>query len=47
MFTAGNENIHMVEMVTSGVRYALTIPFTCNEELAIPDPSFKKLQKEE
>lgn len=29
-FTSGSENEHMVEKVTQGVRYAMTIPFTCD-----------------
>lgn len=35
IFTSGSENKHYVEKVKSGVRYAVTIPFTCNEKLAI------------
>lgn len=35
VFTSGSENKHYVEKVLSGVRYAVTIPFTCNEKLAI------------
>jgi len=35
VFTSGSENPHYVEKVISGVRYAITIPFTCNEKLAI------------
>ncbi|KAI7693130.1 2-oxoglutarate and iron-dependent oxygenase domain-containing protein 3 [Sarcoptes scabiei] len=30
-FSAGSENNHMVEKVSKGSRYALTIPFTCDE----------------
>lgn len=40
IFTSGTENPHHVERVTSGVRYAITIPFTCDPEFAIGDPSF-------
>lgn len=29
-FTSGSENKHMVEKVTNGQRFALTIPFTCD-----------------
>lgn len=38
MFTSGSENLHAVEQVTSGTRYALTISFTCNIEAAITNP---------
>lgn len=30
VFTSGSENPHMVEKLTQGVRYAMTIPFTCD-----------------
>lgn len=40
MFTSGKENLHAVEQVKSGTRYALTVSFTCDESAAIPDPSF-------
>lgn len=39
MFTSGSENIHFVERVKSGVRYALTVSFTCDKKYAIKDPS--------
>ncbi|XP_055550799.1 2-oxoglutarate and iron-dependent oxygenase domain-containing protein 3-like [Wyeomyia smithii] len=39
-FTSGAENVHHVEQVTSGVRYAITISFTCNKEHAMVDPQF-------
>ncbi|XP_039285492.1 2-oxoglutarate and iron-dependent oxygenase domain-containing protein 3 [Nilaparvata lugens] len=39
MFTSGWENVHLVERVSSGTRYALTISFTCDESHAIKDPS--------
>ncbi|XP_026493558.1 2-oxoglutarate and iron-dependent oxygenase domain-containing protein 3-like [Vanessa tameamea] len=39
MFTSGGENFHYVEKVTSGVRYAITISFTCDKKFAINDPS--------
>ncbi|XP_053695865.1 2-oxoglutarate and iron-dependent oxygenase domain-containing protein 3-like [Sabethes cyaneus] len=39
-FTSGAENVHHVEQVASGVRYALTISFTCNKEHAMVDPQF-------
>lgn len=45
MFTSGSENVHAVEKVTSGTRYALTVPFTCDPRFAIPDPSFRRTSK--
>lgn len=39
MFTSGRENLHYVEKVTSGIRYAMTISFTCDQQYAIQDPS--------
>ncbi|KFB39316.1 AGAP009177-PA-like protein [Anopheles sinensis] len=39
-FTSGGENMHHVEQVTSGVRYAITISFTCDREYAMADPKF-------
>lgn len=42
MFTSGKENLHHVEKVTSGVRYAVTISFTCDKQYAIEDPSLNK-----
>ncbi|KAF4527705.1 hypothetical protein B566_EDAN016373 [Ephemera danica] len=41
MFTSGSENRHMVERVTSGERFALTVSFTCNTAAAISDPAPK------
>ncbi|XP_068161993.1 2-oxoglutarate and iron-dependent oxygenase domain-containing protein 3 [Antennarius striatus] len=38
-FSSGSENIHRVERVTWGTRYAITVSFTCDSELAISDPS--------
>ncbi|KAG1677415.1 2-oxoglutarate and iron-dependent oxygenase domain-containing protein 3 [Nymphon striatum] len=38
IFTSGHENPHYVEKVTSGTRYAITIPFTCDKRYAISDP---------
>lgn len=38
MFTSGAENPHFVERVTSGVRYAITVSFTCDPSRAIDDP---------
>jgi len=37
-FTSGHENLHHVEKVTRGVRYAVTIAFTCDPKEAIGDP---------
>ncbi|XP_058450202.1 2-oxoglutarate and iron-dependent oxygenase domain-containing protein 3-like [Malaya genurostris] len=39
-FTSGAENVHYVEQVSAGVRYAITISFTCNREHAMADPQF-------
>jgi len=39
MFTSGKENVHFIEPITSGVRYALTVSFTCDKKYAISDPS--------
>ncbi|XP_045450349.1 2-oxoglutarate and iron-dependent oxygenase domain-containing protein 3-like [Melitaea cinxia] len=39
IFTSGRENFHYVEKVTAGVRYAITISFTCDKNFAISDPS--------
>lgn len=38
-FTSGPENVHFIEAVTMGTQYFLTIPFTCLESAAAPDPS--------
>lgn len=38
-FTSGHENLHHVAKVTRGVRYAVTIAFTCDPKEAIGDPS--------
>ncbi|KYN15122.1 PREDICTED: 2-oxoglutarate and iron-dependent oxygenase domain-containing protein 3-like [Trachymyrmex cornetzi] len=40
IFTSGSENLHLVEKVKSGTRYALTVSFTCDENAAIFDLSF-------
>lgn len=37
-FTSGSENLHNVEKVTDGIRFAVTISFTCNPMFAITDP---------
>ncbi|XP_071444507.1 2-oxoglutarate and iron-dependent oxygenase domain-containing protein 3-like [Hetaerina americana] len=39
IFTSGSENRHLEERVKSGVRYALTLSFTCNPNAAIEDIS--------
>lgn len=38
-FTSGEENKHHVAKVTAGVRYAITVSFTCSREAAIKDPT--------
>lgn len=38
-FSSGSENIHRVEKVTWGTRYAITVSFTCDPEHAISDPA--------
>ncbi|KAG5336503.1 OGFD3 protein, partial [Acromyrmex charruanus] len=40
IFTSGSENLHLVEKVKSGTRYALTVSFTCDKNAAISDLSF-------
>ncbi|KAF2905385.1 hypothetical protein ILUMI_00790 [Ignelater luminosus] len=42
MFTSGAENVHRVEKVTKGTRYAITVSFTCDVSKAIKDPSVPK-----
>lgn len=42
LFTSGKENLHAVERVTSGIRYALTVSFTCDKQYATADPGFEK-----
>ncbi|KAM9537447.1 2-oxoglutarate and iron-dependent oxygenase domain-containing protein 3 isoform 4-T4 [Guaruba guarouba] len=37
-FTSGSENLHRVEKVQWGTRYAITISFTCNPDHGIGDP---------
>ncbi|KFO35739.1 hypothetical protein H920_02968 [Fukomys damarensis] len=39
-FTSGSENLHRVEKVRWGTRYAITIAFTCNPDHGIEDPAF-------
>ncbi|KAK6187406.1 hypothetical protein SNE40_005443 [Patella caerulea] len=40
-FTSGSENLHRVERLKDGVRYAITVSFTCDPSQAIQDPSYK------
>jgi hypothetical protein len=42
VFTSGEENIHWVEKVQSGVRHALTIAFTCDRTKDVEGTLFKK-----
>ncbi|GLV40807.1 hypothetical protein CBL_13690 [Carabus blaptoides fortunei] len=44
MFSSGEENVHFVERVKSGTRYAITVSFTCDSKKAIADPVLKKKQ---
>lgn len=39
-FTSGSENLHRVEKVHWGTRYAVTIAFSCNPGHGIADPAF-------
>jgi len=38
-FTSGSENLHHVEPVSSGIRFAVTVAFTCDRSKGIPDLS--------
>ncbi|XP_076035508.1 2-oxoglutarate and iron-dependent oxygenase domain-containing protein 3-like isoform X2 [Oratosquilla oratoria] len=38
-FTSGSENLHFVEKVSKGTRYAVTVSFTCDPKHSIQDPS--------
>ncbi|XP_034049948.1 urotensin-2 receptor 2 isoform X1 [Thalassophryne amazonica] len=38
-FSSGSENLHRVEKVTWGTRYAITVSFTCDSAHAIADPT--------
>lgn len=38
MFTSGAENVHYVERVAKGTRYAITVSFTCDVSKSIKDP---------
>ncbi|XP_015436277.1 PREDICTED: 2-oxoglutarate and iron-dependent oxygenase domain-containing protein 3-like [Dufourea novaeangliae] len=44
MFTSGSENLHAVEKVQSGIRYALTVSFTCDSNAAVSDPNYRTKQ---
>jgi len=41
-FTSGAENPHRVEKISSGVRYAFTMGFTCNPNAKINDPTLRE-----
>lgn len=36
-FFSGAENTHFIENVLSGTRYAMTVPFTCDEKFALKE----------
>ncbi|XP_017551357.1 urotensin-2 receptor 2 isoform X2 [Pygocentrus nattereri] len=38
-FSSGSENLHRVEKVVWGTRYAITVSFTCDPDHAIADPT--------
>lgn len=38
-FSSGSENLHRVEQVSWGTRYAITVSFTCDPTHAIADPA--------
>ena len=44
-FTSGSENEHFVEKVSQGIRYAITVSFTCDPKFAINDPTLIKQKK--
>lgn len=41
-FTSGAENPHYVEKLKRGIRYAITVSFTCDASKAISDPNIKE-----
>eukprot|EP00042_Codosiga_hollandica_P031393 m.190380 g.190380 ORF g.190380 m.190380 type:complete len:127 (-) comp53628_c0_seq30:38-418(-) len=41
-FTSGAENNHRVQPIINGMRFALTLGFTCLSEFAIADPSLSE-----
>lgn len=38
MFSSGAENLHFVERVEKGKRFAITVSFTCDVSHSISDP---------
>ncbi|XP_050089136.1 2-oxoglutarate and iron-dependent oxygenase domain-containing protein 3-like isoform X1 [Anopheles aquasalis] len=46
-FTSGAENMHHVEQVTGGVRFAITISFTCDPEHAMGDPKMALVEQDD
>ena len=48
VFSSGGENVHRVDQVTKGVRYALTIAFTCDESQAVKEflPKYYRQQQQ-
>ncbi|KAK1881263.1 2-oxoglutarate and iron-dependent oxygenase domain containing protein 3, partial [Dissostichus eleginoides] len=38
-FSSGTENLHRVEKVSWGTRFAITVSFTCDPAHAIADPA--------
>lgn len=42
MFTSGAENVHFVERVRSGTRYAVTISFTCDVSKSIEESTLQE-----
>lgn len=42
LFTSGGENVHFVEKVVEGDRYAITVSFTCDISKSISDPNGQK-----
>ncbi|KAJ3607532.1 hypothetical protein NHX12_024583 [Muraenolepis orangiensis] len=42
-FSSGSENLHRVEQVTWGTRFAITVSFTCDPAHAIADPALPAL----
>lgn len=45
MFSSGEENVHFVERVNTGTRYAITVSFTCDATKAVADPNIHKREK--
>lgn len=42
LFTSGSENIHRVEKVNTGIRYALTIAFTCDQQNSVNEQKLRQ-----